>query len=422
MSEQPELLFLAHRIPYPPDKGDKIRSWNILKGLAEHYRVHLGCFIDSQEDVQYTDHLRSVCDQCYFADLKPLSAKLWSSTALMNGDPMTLSYYRNRGLQRWVDNLAKERTLESVFVFSGAVAQYIPASLSEKVRCIVDFVDVDSDKWRQYAVTKPWPASWIYDREGRKLLEFERKTAAECDASLFVSPAEAEFFRGLAPESGNKTFHINNGVDFDYFDSAHSFETPFSTSECPLVFTGAMDYWPNADAVIWFAEKVLPGLRKKRENIHFYVVGSKPGSEVKALSQLEGVTVTGRVEDVRPYLAYAAAVVAPLRISRGIQNKVLEGMAMAKPVVATSQALEGIDAQSGEEVLKADNPDEFIEKIFAVLDSGKECLLGKNARARVMRDYAWSANIDRLTAMLKGTAQSVPDSQVISGSPRQDHA
>ncbi len=404
MSGQPELLFLAHRIPYPPDKGDKIRSWNILKGLAEHYRVHLGCFVDSRDDLQYIDHLRAVCDQCHFAELNPLAARLWSSTALLNGDPLTLSYYRNQGLQRWVDKLARERTLESVFVFSGAVAQYIPEALSDKVRRVVDFVDVDSDKWRQYAETKPWPASWVYDREGRKLLEFERKTAAECDASLFVSPAEADFFRSLAPESGGKTFHINNGVDFEYFDAAHSFASPFDDEICPLVFTGAMDYWPNADAVIWFAEEILPALRRKRGDIHFYIVGSKPGNEVKALARQDGVTVTGRVEDVRPYLAHAAAVVAPLRISRGIQNKVLEGMSMGKPVIATTQALEGIDARSGEEVLKADDPNEFIAKTLRILDSGKDCLLGKNARAKVMRDYAWSANIDRLTAMLKGAA------------------
>ncbi len=410
MSGEPELLFLAHRIPYPPDKGDKIRSWNILKGLAEHYRVHLGCFVDSQEDLQHTEYLRSVCDQCYFAQLRPLAARLWSSTALLNGDPLTLSYYRNQGLRNWVDKLARERDLESVFVFSGAVAQFIPEALSSKVRRIVDFVDVDSDKWRQYAVSKPWPASWIYDREGRKLLEFERKMAAQCDASLFVSPAEADFFRSLAPESGGKTFHINNGVDFEYFDAAQEFESPFSGDDVPLVFTGAMDYWPNADAVIWFVEEILPALREKRRDVRFYIVGSKPGKEVKALASRDGVIVTGRVEDVRPYLAHAAAVVAPLRISRGIQNKVLEGMSMGKAVIATSQALEGIDAHSGEEVLKADDPDEFIEKILKVLDSGKDCLLGKNARARVMRDYAWSANIDRLTAMLKGAVSAAPES------------
>lgn len=408
MSAQPELLFLSHRIPYPPDKGDKIRSWNILKGLAEHYRVHLGCFIDAEEDLKYVDHLRGVCDSCHFARLNPLSARLWSTTALLNGDPLTLRYYRNAGLQSWVDDLVRERSLESVFVFSGAVAQFVPASLNEKVRCIVDFVDVDSDKWRQYAETKPWPASWIYDREGRKLLEFERKVAAQSDAGLFVSPAEAEFFRKLAPESSDKISHINNGVDFEFFDPGQAFETPFRVNERPLVFTGAMDYWPNADAVIWFTEQVLPRLREERKDVHFYIVGSKPGSEVKALERHDAVTVTGRVEDVRPYLAYAAAVVAPLRISRGVQNKVLEGMAMARPVVATSQALEGIDAVYGEEVLKADDPDEFIEKILSLLDSDKESLLGKKARTRVMRDYAWGANIDRLTAMLRGTAQSLP--------------
>ncbi len=404
MSAQPELLFLSHRIPYPPDKGDKIRSWNILKGLAERYQVHLGCFIDAEEDLKYQDHLRGVCASCHFARLQPLSAKLWSATALLNGGPLTLSYYRNQGLQRWVDDLARERNLDSVFVFSGAVAQFIPADLSAKVRRIVDFVDVDSDKWLQYAKSKPWPASWIYGREGRKLLEFERKTTAQCDAGLFVSPAEAEFFRGLAPESCERISHINNGVDFEFFDAARGFDSPFDSSDVPLVFTGAMDYWPNADAVIWFTQEVLPGLRQARGNIRFYIVGSKPGAEVKALERHEGVTVTGRVEDVRPYIAHAAAVVAPLRISRGVQNKVLEGMAMARPVVATTQALEGIDAVSGQEVLKADDPDEFIEKIFEVLDSGSDSLLGKSARARVMQDYAWAANVDRLTAMLKGSA------------------
>lgn len=408
MSAQPELLFLSHRIPYPPDKGDKIRSWNILKGLAEHYRVHLGCFIDAEEDLQYADHLRGVCDRCHFARLKPLTAKLRSSSALLNGDPMTLSYYRNAGLQRWVDDLARERDLESVFVFSGAVAQYIPAALSEKVRRIVDFVDVDSDKWRQYAESKPWPASWIYDREGRKLLEFERRIAAQSDAGLFVSPAEAAFFRKLAPESSGKISHINNGVDFEFFDPDLTFENPFSEGEQPLVFTGAMDYWPNADAVIWFAQEMLPRLLRQRGDIRFYIVGSKPGNEVKALGRQEAVTVTGRVEDVRPYLAHAAAVVAPLRISRGVQNKVLEGMAMARPVVATSQALEGIDADYGEEVLQADDPDEFTGKIVALLDSDKESLIGKSARARVMRDYAWRENIDRLTGMLRGAAPSAP--------------
>lgn len=407
MSDQPELLFLSHRIPYPPDKGDKIRSWNILKGLAERYRVHLGCFIDDEEDLKYVDHLRGVCDSCHFARLNPLIARLRSTTALLNGDPLSLSYYRNAGLQGWVDDLINERALESVFVFSGAVAQFVPASLSEKVRRIVDFVDVDSDKWRQYAENKSWPASWIYGREGRKLLEFERRIAAQSDAGLFVSPAEAAFFRTLAPESSDKISHINNGVDFEFFDPAQTFENPFAAAECPLVFTGAMDYWPNADAVIWFTEEILPRLREKRKDIHFYIVGSKPGSEVKALARHDGVTVTGRVEDVRPYLAYGAAVVAPLRISRGVQNKVLEGMAMAKPVVATSQALEGIDAVAGEEVLKADDPDEFTGKILSLLDSDKDSLLGKRARARVMRDYAWSANIDRLTAMLSGNAQSL---------------
>jgi sugar transferase (PEP-CTERM/EpsH1 system associated) len=263
----------------------------------------------------------------------------------------------------------------------------------------MDFVDIDSDKWRQYAPTKPWPLSWLYRREGERLLAWERRVAAEFDASLFVSPAEAADFRRLAPQSAGKVGHYHNGVDADYFSPERDYPDPYPAGVRALVFTGAMDYWPNVDAVSWFAREVLPALRAERPDILFAIVGSKPAAEVQALARMPGVLVTGRVEDVRPWLAHAAVVVAPLRIARGIQNKVLEGMAMARTVVATAQALEGIDALPGKEILLAADRESMAAAVGRVLDVASP--LGDAARMKVLRDFAWAGNLARVDQLLE---------------------
>src|SRR5450830_1901821 len=185
--------------------------------------------------------------------------------------------------------------------------------------------------------------SWLYRREGRRLLQYEQQVAAAADVSLFVSRAEAELFRQLAPAAAHKTGFLNNGVDIDYFSPAHRFDNPYPADSQIMVFTGAMDYWPNIDAVQWFAHEVLPAVRQRHPQALFYIVGSRPSAQVLALAALPGVQVTGTVPDIRPYLAHASFAVAPLRIARGIQNKVLEAMAMRMPVLVSAQALEGID-------------------------------------------------------------------------------
>lgn len=396
-----ELLFLAHRIPYPPNKGDKIRSWNILKYLSQHFRVHLGCFIDDPNDELHRPTLEAICESCKFVRLNPPIARLRSLSALLYGSPLTLPYFWNADLARWAGRQMRQRDIKHIFVFSSSMAQYAAGREAEQACRVVDFVDIDSDKWRQYAGAKSWPASWIYGREGRTLLEFERKIAAETDASLFVSEAEAALFRDLAPEAADKISALNNGVDYEYFDPAVELESPFTGGQDALVFTGAMDYWANVDAVTWFAENVFPGIRAKRPAAEFWVVGARPTPQVTALDSLPGVYVTGSVPDVRPYIKYAKIVVAPLRLARGIQNKVLEAMSMARPVVASPEALEGINASIGDEIVQAEGAAEFVNKALNLLDDTSSQAIGERARKRVVGDYGWSSNLEGLKTFLE---------------------
>ena len=391
------LLFLAHRIPYPPNKGDKIRSYHLLKHLAQRYRVHLGTFIDDPDDWQHVERVKELCGATHFARLDPRTARLRSLAGLATHQPLTLGYYRDAGMQAWVARMRRELPISRILVFSSAMAQF--AANAGDTRRIVDFVDIDSDKWLQYAEKKSWPMSWLYRREGRSLLRYERQVAQDFDASLFVSQAEAELFKQLAPESAAKTGHFNNGVDAGYFSPAHNHTTPYPANEAPIVFTGAMDYWPNVDAVQWFAQEVLPAVLARHAAARFYIVGARPTAAVRALAELPGVRVTGAVADVRPYLTHARLAVAPLRIARGIQNKVLEAMAMAKPVVASAQALEGIAADVGAEVLLARDGAEFIDSVLTLLQQPHDTM-GEAARARVLADYTWESNLALVDELL----------------------
>ena len=391
-----DILFLCHRIPYPPNKGDKIRSFNILKFVHKHYRVHLGTFIDDDHDWRYVDDTRQYCESSCFLKLAPLKAKIKSLTGLLTGEALTLPYYRNRRMQRWVDQSVSERSIKRIFIFSAAMAQFIPESCKD-IHTVVDFVDVDSDKWRQYSESKSWPMGWLYGREHKRLLEFERRVARKSDASLFVTQQESEFFRTLAPEVADSVDAIDNGVDTDFFNPDHNYENPYDNNEQAIVFTGAMDYWANVDAVEWFATEVFPLIRQENSKARFYIVGARPTEKVLALKFLDGVHVTGAVKEIRPYIAHAHCAVAPLRIARGVQNKVLEAMAMGKAVVTTSQAMSGIRLCDGLGPLIADDAHEMAKRVASYLnDQASANLIGKKGRECVMSNYNWENNLQLL--------------------------
>jgi sugar transferase (PEP-CTERM/EpsH1 system associated) len=393
------LLYLTHRIPYPPNKGDKIRSFHILQHLSQHYRVFLGTFVDDEQDWQHVDKVRSYCEDTCIVGIDPLVARARSLFALLSNDPLTLAYYRHTKLQQWVAQIFEQQAVSVSVVFSAAMAQYVDHN--QHGRRIIDFVDIDSDKWRQYAISKPWPFSWIYRREADCLFNYERRIACEFDNATFVSEKEASLFRQLAPECAQKTTFFNNGVDTSFFSPGQNYPNPYPAGIEVLVFTGAMDYWANIDAVDWFARHIFPIIRARRPNTWFYIVGAKPGKTVQLLANLPGICITGMVADIRPYLQHAVAAVAPLRIARGIQNKVLEAMAMQKPVIVSPQALEGINAIDGEELLVANNETEFSDQALRILENGNRAILGQAAHNRIMADYTWQNSLSRLDTMLE---------------------
>lgn len=399
-----ELLYLTHRMPYPPNKGDKIRSFHLLEYLSKRYRVHLGTFIDDPLDFQYIEKVKTYCAETCFIRINPKTAKLRSITGLFMNEALTLPYYYNTDLEHWIIDLLERRPVHHALVFSSAMAQYLMKA--NHLSRVIDFVDIDSDKWKQYANNKHWPLSWLYRREHRLLLDFERQVAKVFDASLFVSKEEASLFKQLAPDSANKTEFFSNGVNADYFSPDRGYLNPFLDDEQVFVFTGAMDYWPNVDAVRWFAQEIFPELLSTYPNARFYIVGSRPGATVQALAELPGVKVTGAVADIRPYLKHALMAVAPLRIARGLQNKVLEAMAMAKVVVATSQAAEGISGVPDKELFIADNQSAFIKVIKNLIKENAFAEVGNAARARVLADFDWEQNLSRVNDLLAVASES----------------
>ena len=398
------LLFLAQRIPYPPDKGDKIRSFSVLKHLARSWRIHLGCFVDDPADGAGAAALAEYCADVRCLPLDRRLATLRSAPALLSGRSLSELFYRDRRMTAWVGRTLAQVRPDAAYLFSSVMGQYLAAGPRPR-RVVMDFVDVDSDKWGQYAGTTRWPMSAIYRRESRRLLAFDRGVAARADASVFVSPPEAALFKTLAPESAVTTHAIANGVDHAYFSPDPTPPSPFPPDARPIVFTGAMDYWPNIDAVGWFAAECLPLVRQSVPGASFAIVGNAPAPAVRALAALPGVTVTGRVPDVRPYLAHAAAVAAPLRVARGIQNKVLEGMAMGRPVVTTSRGLEGIDAVPGRDLLVADDAPGVAKALVRVLgEPALAAALGAAGRRRIVEAYSWDDKLACLDRLLAGPA------------------
>jgi len=410
------LLFLTQRIPFPPDKGDKIRSWHILQYLRRTHRIFLGCFIDDPEDHRHLAKLREICAGVAGFSISPRSRRLRAIVRARPGQPLTLDYFRDDRLTSWIADTVAEHRIRRAFAFSSSMAPY--AAALDGVR-VLDLVDLDSGKWSEYAARRRWPLSLVFSREGRTLAAFEREAAAEFDQTLLVSDAEVEDFR-LGGGNVARVATVANGVDLAYFTpGAHA--CPYPSGVVPIVFTGAMDYWPNVDAVGWFAREVLPRLRAAGMAARFYIVGSRPTRAVRRLAHLPHVEVTGRVADMRPYLAHAFAAVAPLRVARGVQNKVLEAMAMRTPVVASPDAAQGIGAQRDIHLIVADRPEDWASRLLS-LDEGERARLGEAGRRWVEQHHVWERNLRALdqwfpssdvAAVKEGAVSRLEFSQVV---------
>lgn len=378
-----DILFLAHRIPYPPDRGDKVRSHHVLRHLSTLGRVHLATFADDPRDLRHDAALAQWCASTIVVPRTKGNARA-AVEALASGRPASLAAFDHPAMRAGVARLLAERRYDAIYVFSGQMAQYLPRD----ARFVMDFVDMDSAKFAAYADDARGPMRWLLRREARLLARFERDVADRALATLFISESEAALFGNAA----GRVQTIENGIDPAYFDPGSV--TPVAEAGPLIVLTGQMDYPPNIDAVCWFTREVLPKLPAA---VRFAIVGRNPAA-VRVLAN-ERVIVTGEVADIRGWIAAADIVVAPLLLARGVQNKVLEAMAMARPVVASVAAAEGIDHQGSIRV--AADPVGFVGAIAALLaDPAAAAALGQAARARVIARYGWPARLQPLAALL----------------------
>jgi sugar transferase (PEP-CTERM/EpsH1 system associated) len=349
------------------------------------------------------------------ARLSPLAAKIRSLRSIVTGKPLSLPVYRDAGLSFWVERMLALHRIRNVLVFSSPMAQYVIDQ--PELNILIDFVDVDSAKWSQYAESLGWPLSWICRREGKRLLEYERRTASRASCAFFVTENERSLFVKSAPECAAQVKVLGNGVDAQYFSPRAGVASPYPNGELALVFTGAMDYWPNVDAVRWFAGEILPRLRRNRPQMRFYIVGMRPAAAVQALAA-EGVVVTGSVPDVRPYLQHAAIAVAPLRIARGIQNKVLEAMAMARPMVLAKECAHAIESACAAPFVRAQSVEEFIRAIEMLLgDPVRAAAMGCEARKFVLERYSWERQLAPIEAFLYRRQPGLPEASFAAPTP-----
>lgn len=404
-----EILFLSHRIPFPPDRGDKIRSHHVLKALAGLGPVHVATFFDDPADRAHEQDLVAVAmSHCLVERTKSLPVA--GLQALAGGSALSLAAFHDRRIEAYVRAVLESRAIDAIYVFSGQMAQYVPASFTGRV--VADLVDVDSAKFDAYGEAGRGFRAWMERREGRLLRAEEARIAARADVSLLVSAAEADLLRSRLPDAGLRVAAMGNGIDAALFDPAIAFPEPrmVASGSPRIVFTGQMDYAPNVAAATRAIERVLPLVRESCPGASLHIVGRNPPPALLALGECEGVEVWGRVDDIRPWLRAADIALIPLEIARGVQNKVLEAMAMGLPVVLSPGAATGIDALDGHDFAVRETNAGMAQAIVDLARAPDAArAMGAAAREWILAHAAWEAALARLPDFLGLPREALSD-------------
>lgn len=376
------VLFFTHRTPFPPDKGDRIRTYHLLRQLATRGRVWLGCLADEPVPPETHAALGELCERVAAVPIGKRARWAKAFASLASGGSLSEGLFASAELTRTLRQWAAETRFDAVVSSSSALMPYLRDPVFRDTPKVVDLIDVDSQKWLDFARASKPPKRWLYKLEAARVRKLEKALAREVRAASVVSRAEADVYDAFT-RPGAATV-ATNGVDLAYFAPQRVEEQP------ALAFVGALDYLPNEDAAVWFATAMWPAIRAKFPAAEFRVIGRNPTPAVKALAALPGVKLVGQVPDVRPFVASAAVVVVPLRLARGVQNKVLEAMAMGKAVVAAPPALAALETVSGTHLLSASTTAEWVESVCALLaDPQRRQALGAAARQYVSERHHW---------------------------------
>jgi sugar transferase (PEP-CTERM/EpsH1 system associated) len=407
---------VVHRVPYPPDKGDRIRTYHVLRHLSRWADVHLACLADEPVPEEAESALAQHCARLEVVPLGRWSRWLWALGSLATGGSLSEGAFHASALVRVLRRWAKETPFRASLASASSVAPYLQIEELADVPAVVDLVDVDSQKWFDYAATSRSLRSWVYRLEGRRLRRRERALAGWARAVTVVSAQEADLYRRLA--LGKDAHAVPNGVDAEYFLPRNHAE-----GQTSCVFVGSLDYYPNVDGACWFAREVWPAVHAQRPEAILRLVGRKPALEVRRLGELPGVEVVGQVPDVRPYLGEGAVAVAPLRIARGVQNKVLEAMAMARPVVASPQALAGLGDFPDLPALRANDVPEWLQCLGELLGNPlRRRDLGQAGRRYVERHHDWERCLEPFLSLLgsheRSNGQILPAESSIASSAK----
>jgi sugar transferase (PEP-CTERM/EpsH1 system associated) len=399
-----KVLFLAHRIPYPPNKGDKIRSFHELRALvARGHEVHLIAFADDPRDLDQGTALADLCASVVTIPLERRRAGLRALATLAARTPLSLAYFGARSMSRTVRHALARVRPDALLLYCSPMLQHVPGKWH--ARTMIDLVDADSEKWRAYAgrVRPPW--SWLYRLEGRRLRRYERAVLARVAHAVVTTEREA-----AALGNGGRLHVIPNGVDLEHYapPAREPAADPAQSREAGpprLVFTGAMDYYANVEGIRYFVEDVFPLIRDRAPRTELAIVGSNPTAAVRRLGRRPGVTVTGFVADERRYLGPATACIVPLRLARGIQNKLLVAMAAGRAVIATPEAAAGLGAVPGRHLLVGRSTRELAEATLEVIaEPRRRAELGAAARRFVEAGHDWTPLLARFVDLVEATA------------------
>ncbi len=392
-----KILFVCHRLPYPPSRGGKIRPFNMIRWLGRQHEVTVASVARSSEELEEGRGLADFCHRYEVGQISAVRARWQAFRCLFTTRPASLGYFYVPRLHQEIRQLLRHETFDLILVHCSSAAQYVLEATN--AYRIMDFGDMDSAKWFEYARHRSFPMSAVYWLEGVKLRRYEKQIARAFHECTVTAPGELKTLESYGLNV--PVTLISNGVDLNFFDKSQPDYDPRA-----LVFLGRMDYYPNIDGVTYFCRDILPRIRREVPDVQFTVVGSNPVRQIRRLAALPGVTVTGKVPDVRPYLQRAAVSVAPVRIARGVQNKVLESLAMRVPVVASTRAFEGIDAVAGEHLLVDDTPEGFARKVVSLLqDTEMRQRLAEAGRQRVETCHTWTVGLQQLDKRFAACAE-----------------